>query len=252
VSLTRVHWVRVILLGSVGFGLVALLAPEKAAADPNFGFKYKDQSCCVLRGTRAGLYPPDNTYPVPSGVLALMRVSAQRVFADVSGLIQIGFGKTNSITFDNCGQRSSLTNYWEYRKFTAGSDYFCAWLDGEPVVLDAPRLYMVLRRASASTGNETTWEAKLDGLRHLSVNILFDGAELILAGGELNNCFSCSGLPDGAMHGWYGASGSTAWQRTSTEGGGNWVTITSATNYNSDGQWAIGNLPGPFVIHHYN
>jgi hypothetical protein len=244
--------VRIVVV-ALTFSLVALVAPGQAPADPNFGFKYVHQSCCVLRGTSAGLYAPSTSYPLPSGVLGVMRVSAERNLGNVGGLIQIGYGKTNGLVLDDCGSRSSLTNYWEYRRYTSGAGYHCAWLDGEPLVFDAPRHYAVLRRSSQSTGNATTWGAFLDGTRKLSINILFDGAEIILAGGELNNCSSCSGLPDGAMHGWYGDAGSTYWQRSSAEGGGNWVTINSATNYNTDGQWAIGGpLPGPFVIHHYN
>jgi hypothetical protein len=245
--------VRIAVL-ALAFSLLASVTPGEAAADPNFGFKYVDQSCCVLRGTSAGLYAPSTTYPLPSGVLGLMRVSAQRTCCgDVGGLIQIGYGKTNNLLFSDCGSRSSLTNYWEYKKYTAGANYHCAWLDGEPLVFDAPRQYAVLRRLSQSTGKTTTWGAFIDGTRKLSINILFDGAEIILAGGELNNCFSCTSIPDGAMHGWYGDAGSTYWQRSSVEGGGNWVTINSATNWNTDGQWEIGGpLPGPFVIHHYN
>jgi hypothetical protein len=239
----------ILVLGAV---LFVVIPPRQVAANPNFGAKYLSQSCCVLRGNRAGIYAPSNSYSLPSGVLGLMRVEAQRTSSTAIGLIQIGYGKTNNLSFSDCGNRSTLTNFWEYRVYTQGSTYHCAWLTGEPLVFGAPRRYSILRRGSWATGNETTWGAYLDGTQKLSINILFDGAEHIYVGGELNKCFTCSGLPDGDMHGWYGASGSTPWQRTSTEGGGNWVTVGQATNLNSDGDWAIGGpLPGPFVIHHY-
>jgi hypothetical protein len=167
--------------------------------------------------------------------------------------MQIGFGKTNSAPLSDCLGRSSLTNFWEYKIYDFGTMYHCAWLDGEPLVLEAPRRYSVLRRASSSTGNETTWGAFLDGERKLSMNILYDGAEQVYAGGELDNCTTCQWIPDGAMHGCIACAGSTPWQRTSSEGSVGWVDIGAATNVNTDGDWAIGGpLPGDFIIHHYN
>lgn len=229
------HSRRVLLLLGFSLAVAIIIAPSAFA---NFGGKLVLDSCCVLRGNRAGIQAPSSNFSLPSYSLGAIRVSAERDTGTQWGVIQVGFAQTNDANAGECGSRSSLTHYWEYKIYGDGSfPYHCAWLDGTPLVYGATKLYTVYRKLESATGNTTTWQANIDGVQKLVANVSFDGATHVTATGELQ------GSSSGSLSGCYACAGSNAWQRTSAAGSTLWTTISSAQNINSDGAWSIGSLP---------
>ncbi len=234
---------RLISLVSV-VAVMAFVDASSASAQANFGGKNLDASCCDHRGVRSGIQAPGGNFSLSSGMLGVFRVAAEGFAGNYGGIIQTGFGQTNDATFDECGSRTTLTHYWEYQVAQEGAAYHCAWLDGTPLVYNGTKLYSVYRRSQRYTGNTTTWQANIDGVQKLSVDVNFDSALLISASGEL------SGGGSGSLSACYACAGSNPWQRTPSAGSIGWTTIMQAQNINTDGLWSIGNLPGPFNVSH--
>lgn len=133
----------------------------------------------------------------------------------------------------------------QYKVNLDGAPFHCGWIDSTPVVLGGTALYTV-SRSSAGAG---VWRANLNGVQRLQVDVNFSSAHRILASGEL---VRDSGVPDGTVDACYACAGSNSWARTSVAdpGTADWTTIQSAQNINTDGQWSIDPLPGPFGVHH--
>lgn len=177
------------------------------------------------------------------------------------GLIQVGFAQSNGLDLDDCGYRTTLHHYWEYKLAISGAPFHCAWLDNDAVVKGASKLYTVFRKVRSTTiTNDTTWEARIEGAQKLALNVHFDGADNVGASGELVR----SGVPFGFSHGGlsacYGCSGSATypttiqWQMTTAAGSSGWADIAEANaiTLNSDGNWVIGAIPAWTIRHPYS
>lgn len=219
-------------------------APPANAVINNFGGKFLDSDCCVLRGTRSGIQAPGSQFQLPNGTDGVVRVAAES-HTLATGIIQIGFSMQNNASVDDCGSRSSLTHFWEYKVNLEGAPFHCGWIDGTPVVLGGTALYTVAR-SSSGVG---VWHANLNGVQRLQVDVNFSSAHRIVASGELIREIA---EPDGTIDACYACAGSNAWARTSVAdpGSADWTEIQSATNINTDGQWSIDPLPGAWGIHH--
>ncbi|MDQ3823308.1 MAG: hypothetical protein M3321_08715 [Actinomycetota bacterium] len=175
-------------------------------------------------------------------------------------MIQVGFAQSEELSIDDCGARGTLTHYWEYRVSIDGAPAHCAWLDGTPVHRGQSKLYTVFRKVQTpEVPNNTTWEARIEGVKKLAVNLRFDGADALIASGELVRSSPPFGPVKGGVDACYGCSGSAVypttiqWQKTSAAGSTQWTDIPEGTaNYlNTDGEWIIGDIPTWAIRHPY-
>lgn len=231
----------------------------------NFGGKRRGAVTPGLfaRGNRSHIQAP-----TADCELDHLHVCAVRVIAEAyssgesdSGLIQVGFAQSNELPVDDCGYRTTLHNFWEYKVSVAGAPTHCAWLDGVPVQYGKSKLYTVFRKLQSTTiTNVTTWEARIEGTQQLVVNVKFNGADDVAATGELTrDKTNALSYAHGGVSGCYGCSGSSTyptpiqWQMTTTAGSSGWADQTEANsiNVNSDGNWVIGTIPAWTVKHPY-
>jgi hypothetical protein len=103
--------------------------------------------------------------------------------------------------------------------------------------------YSTFRASSTST----TWDAAVDGVVKVAVDLQFTSSQDSVSGGEING----TGATDsGHLYGCYGCSGNLAWQRATAPASASWTTIQSSNPLNDDGRWTIGTTPSPFSVSH--
>jgi hypothetical protein len=223
-----------------------------------------------IRGVRAGIRTPRrNDFHLPYLNAGVMRVSAEY---GLRYLIQTGFGRTNRVFIGACGYSppdDKLYTYYETLAPPLGGTQptviqDCAWLSVAP--RGRSNLYTVYRKRQAATGNQTTWQANINGRRRTVRQMGVDGMEVAVAGGELIHKQAVpTYYPDGRIYGCFGCTatplGVIRWQRTTAVGSSGWFNITSAQNITSalelygqpvatDDRWQVGPLPGAFEVFH--
>jgi hypothetical protein len=203
---------------AVSFVIAVTVAPPALGSQ---GGKYRGSGSDA--GSRANI-TGTSTVPSTGGVIATVRV--QNVSSD--GLIQFGHIKHGSSFTSNCGPAGTI-GYMVERKAVGGS-YLCNAFFGS---FGSNQKFSVLHVSGSG------WNAYLNGSKIDGPYALGFTSGLAFAVGEYN------GTAPSSYSMTFGPSGGTAWQYTVDRT--NWITISSATNFN-DGGWIISSLPSPFSI----
>ena len=104
-------------------------------AGANFGFNYiiNSEYCGTnyLTGSRVSIDAPAYNFGPTAATGDIARVVAENddPSSGSAMLVQIGMAQTNGFGYDQCGGRTTLTNFWEYKPYsTSTTNYTCAWL----------------------------------------------------------------------------------------------------------------------------
>jgi hypothetical protein len=227
----------------------ALAAVGGATAGANFGFNYiLNSECCGdnwLEGTRASIDAPGFNFSPQYQSLDLARVVAENINGSYDMLVQTGIAQTNSINFGVCGQRSTLSNFWEYKPYsTSTTNYTCAWL---ATIGTQRTTFKYSVRGAPNTGSQ--WQIFVDGVLQKQVDLGVGVATTVYAGGELASCVGCTRPLQGLVEACYAcATGDTQWQRFNFNN--TWTTIGSSHTRNDTGYWTITSNHSPFRLHH--
>jgi hypothetical protein len=196
---------------------VAVAAPTALA---NQGGKHRGSGSDA--GSRANI-SGSSSVPSTGGVIATVRTQGVS-----DGLFQFGHLKQGSSFSSNCGGGGTI-GYMVERKAVGGS-YLCNAFFGS---FGSNHKFSVLHVSGSG------WNAYIDGSKIDGPYALGYTSGLAFAVGEYN------GSAPSSYSMTFGVSGGTPWQYTVDRT--NWITITSATNFN-EGGWIITNLPSPFSI----
>ena len=261
-------------------GLVLVVAASAAFAKPNFGgpvlagTPYRGVRSTIAHGTLG--WPS----PLPGGEVANMRVDTESGLTEADGLIQVGFAHTNQAAVDDCGQMTSVHNYFEIRESQSaqGQGYHCGWVSnldpGGYTGSGASQRYTVQRSGASwvSQGGTTffPWSAYVDGNPVGWQDLKWGTGELAVAGGEYNNAWTdtvnmaVAGTVSGNIYGCYStgttpplcSSSVSAWSTTGqiccSSG---WTAVLAPTIFMiSDSSlashWHPGVFPQPFQVSH--
>jgi hypothetical protein len=216
--------------------LGGFLAAATRAPASNFGGHYINSSCCLMYGTRADIATPAADFTLAFATFGVVRVSSETP----SALIQTGFGQTNGISIDGQCSNTHLQIYWEYLLPNVLPGV-CSFI-GSPGYGTVHK-YSTFRASSMNT----MWDAAVDGVVKVAVDLRFSTSEDSVSGGEIAGTGATA---SGHLYGCYGCNGNLAWQRATAPASAAWTTIQSSNPLNDDGRWTIGTTPSPFSVSH--
>ncbi len=125
-----------------------------------------------------------------------MRVVVQQFNSSSTGLVQDGFGHTQNLNFDLCGQQTNNHNFWEWSA-SPSDDLHCGWISnlgtGGYSGTGNTQRYTV-QRSGAGSGGTYPWTTYIDGDPVMSMSTNFATGAEGAASAEYNNCFSCNPL----------------------------------------------------------
>jgi hypothetical protein len=241
---------RCLVLVTAMFVGAALGATGTATAGSNFGLDYiLNSECCGsnnLTGTRSSIDAPGFNFGPQNQSGDIARVAAEYDGPNGAALLaQIGMAQTNNFNFDNCGGRSTLTNWWEYKPYsTSTMNYTCAWLS---TIGTQGTTFKYSVKSPPSCAS--CWQLFLDGVLQKQVDLGLGVATQVYAGGELASCFTCTRPLQGLVEACYAcAVGDTQWQRYNIND--TYTTIGSSHIENDTGYWTITSDHSPFRLHH--
>ena len=225
--------------------------PGSGNGSANFGFNYIINSeCCgtnYLTGSRVSIDAPGYNFEptAATGDIARVVVENDDPSSGSAMLVQIGMAQTNGFGYEQCGGRTTLTNFWEYKPYsTSTTNYTCAWLSS--IGTQATHYKY---SAKSVPGAGSVWDIFLDGVLQKEVDLGIGVATIVYAGGELSSCSTCTRPLSGMIEACYAcAVGDTQWQRFTINGAT--TTIGGAHTRNDTGYWTISNPISPFRLHH--